>query len=116
MTEPTKTVVSLAGNEPVATIVPLTPEEIAELETLAPVRLPALSARQFYLALALNDLTAAVENTIAAIPEPGQTLVRIELEKATVFERDYPLLVSLATALDLTDEQIDVMWEAALTL
>ena len=116
MTEPTKTVVSLAGAEPVATIVPLTPEEIAELETPAPVRLPALSARQFHLALAVNGLTAAVENTIAAIPEPGQTLIRIELEKATVFERDYPLLVSLASALDLSDEQIDAMWAAGLAL
>jgi hypothetical protein len=75
-----------------------------------PAALLPLSARQFHLALALNGLAEPLEDAIATIPEPSQTLIRIEFERATEFRRDYPLLVSLSTALGLTDEQVDGMW------
>lgn len=92
---------------------------LAQIEEVAiePVsELAPLTARQFRLGLHAKGLLASVQSTIDALDEPERTAAQIEWEYATQIERDHPLVASLADQLDLTDEQIDDMWRAALAL
>lgn len=88
---------------------PPTPEEIRAL-------MPSLTARQFRLGLHGNELLSQVETALAALNEPDRTVAMIEWEYATSIDRGHHLVATLAAALDLTDEQIDAMWTASLTL
>ncbi|WP_150526822.1 hypothetical protein [Roseibium sediminis] len=80
--------------------------------------MPALSARQFRIALLLNGTPAsAVETIISQIPDPTQRAVaEVEWEYATSFTRGHELVVTLSTALGFTPEQVDELWEGALEL
>lgn len=90
---------------------PPTPEEIR-------AAMPSLTARQFRLGLVGAGFSLAqVEAAIAAIPDDQQRAVaEIEWEYASQFERMHPLIEQVGTALGLTVEQIDGMWQAALEL
>jgi hypothetical protein len=81
-------------------------------------RMPPLTARQFRLGL-LNDgisptqVTAAIDAMAAGVEKDK---ARIEWEYATTFNRMHPLIATIGTTLGLTDEQIDSMWAAAVSL
>jgi len=68
--------------------------------------------RQARLALAGADLLEAVEAWIATADEA----TRISWEFATEIRRDFPALAGAAAALELTEAQIDGLFEAAATL
>ncbi|MBW6421601.1 hypothetical protein KX729_09130 [Rhizobium sp. XQZ8] len=78
----------------------------------------SITKRQLSLALIRNGFSlAAVSAAIAAMPE-GQAKdeAEIEWEYTTDFERLNPTLLNVASALGLTPEQVDAMWEQALTI
>ena len=71
-----------------------------------------VSMRQARLALKQQGLLATVQSNINALPEESQ----IEWEYATTVERKSPLVVSLGTALGLTEEDLDNLFKLAITL
>ncbi|WEX07364.1 hypothetical protein [Chelativorans sp. AA-79] len=91
--------------------------EIAPYEPV-PNPLGPLTARQIRLGLIASGISLAqVEAAIEAIPDEGEReTAQVEWEYATQFLRHHPLMVQIATVLDLTDEQVDAMWASALTL
>jgi hypothetical protein len=78
----------------------------------------SVSARQIRLWLVAHGVSlAAVESAIDAIPDALQRdSVRVEWEYAPYVERSHPMLVPLAAALGLTEEQVDQAFVEAATL
>lgn len=72
----------------------------------------ALSMRQARLALLQAGLLSTVDAAISAMDEAA----RIEWEYATEVRRDNPLMVSMASSLGLTDEQVDALFSSAAQL
>jgi len=75
-----------------------------------------VSPRQARLALLGAGLLTQIEAGIAALPEPTKTAVTIEWEYATHVDRNSQWVGALAQALELTDEQLDQLFEVAATL
>ncbi|WP_051000065.1 hypothetical protein [Sinorhizobium fredii] len=80
--------------------------------------MPSLTARQLRLGLVSGGfIPAQVSAVIEGMQEGAEKeAARIEWEYATTFNRMHPLIASVGGALGLTDEQIDVLWTAALGL
>jgi len=89
-----------------------------EVEPLPPEPLGPLTARQLRLGLVTNGFNLdQVETTIATIEDAqDRAVAQIEWEYASLFERDHPLIAQVGASLGLTVEQIDTMWQQALTL
>jgi len=82
----------------------------------APAFVPVVSMRQARLALHGASLLTAVEAAINAMAEPAKTQARIEWDFATEVRRDWPLLVTLAGQLGLSDAEVDALFAAAAAL
>ena len=81
--------------------------------------LPTLTAAQLRLALlGLGVAAAQVEAAIDAMPgtETEREAARIQWEYETTFQRQHPLVVTLGTALGLTEAEIDEAWRQAAIL
>jgi hypothetical protein len=80
--------------------------------------MPTLTARQLRLGLVNNGYSMSqVSAVIEAMPEGAdKETARIEWEYATTFERPHTLIATVGTALGISEEQIDTMWEAAANL
>jgi len=74
-----------------------------------------ISARQLRLTLLRNGITIeSVEAKIAAMPEGiAKEEAKIEWASTGNFERSHPTLVLIASALSLTELQVDTMWRQA---
>lgn len=83
------------------------PQPFVVSQGIAPV-----TPRQIRLALTQLGLRAAVETAVTAASQD----VRDTWQYATAFERDNPLVASLATQLNVTSEQLDGLWRLAATL
>jgi hypothetical protein len=82
-------------------------------DVIEPPAIPmAVTRVQFRLALSALGLLAEVEQAIASSPSS----VQIEYADRQVFERSYPLILSMAAALGKTDAEIDAVFELAATL
>ncbi|MEQ0925208.1 hypothetical protein ABLT40_15830 [Acinetobacter schindleri] len=79
---------------------------------------PALTRRQFRLALVTNGYNLAdIETLIAQIEDDMQRqVIQIEWQDATVFERNNSSLLKMAAIMGLSSAQIDELWSQALTL
>lgn len=75
-----------------------------------------LQARQLRRALLDLGRLADVDKAIDALPEPARSQTRIDWEYDTTFRRDTPMIIQLATALGLTEQQVDEAWRAAMEL
>lgn len=77
-----------------------------------------LTARQFRLGLLQAGRSPdQVEAAIAAIPdETERNKAKIEWEYASEFQRQHPLIESVSAALGLSPEDVDTLWNEALTL
>jgi len=89
---------------------------LTDAETRA--RMPPLTARQFRLGLLTAGIsqiqvTAAIDAMAAGVEKDK---ARIEWEYGTTFNRVHPLVAMIGTMLGLTDEQVDGMWAAAVSL
>jgi hypothetical protein len=82
---------------------------INQTADLTPPVPESVSARQIRLWLVRNGVSlAAVDAAIDAIPEQLQRdSVRVEWDYAPYVERSHPMLVPLAAALGLTEQQVD---------
>lgn len=78
-------------------------------ELLAQARASAsLTRREFFLAL---DAAGMYDQVMALLADPlVPRSVKIELETATSFERNWPSLISMASSLGITDKQIDAIF------
>ena len=72
----------------------------------------ACTPRQARLALASQGLYEAVQTTVVAISDEA----RIEWEYATTVERTSPLIDAMKGVLGMTDEDLDNLFELAVTL
>jgi hypothetical protein len=94
-------------------------ERTPEDDVVPPEPPPAtVSARQIRLWLLGRGVSmAAVDAAIDAIPDAAQRdSVRVEWEYAPYVERSHPMLVPLAAALGLTEEQVDQAFVEAATI
>ncbi|WP_343625359.1 hypothetical protein [Roseateles puraquae] len=80
---------------------------------LAQFAVLTVTRRQALRALHDAGLLAEVENKLSLMPEPQQTLARIDWDNAQDFRRDFPLLLALAGAIGLTSAQVDDLFAAA---
>ena len=78
---------------------------------------PALTRRQFRLALVTNGYSLAdIETLIAQIEDDMQRqIIQIEWQDATTFIRTSPNLLFMANLMGLSAEQVDALWSQALT-
>jgi len=78
---------------------------------------PALTRRQFRLALVTNGYSLAdIETLIEQIPDEMQKqIIKIEWQDATTFTRTSPNLLTMANLMGLSSAQIDELWSQALT-
>ena len=74
-------------------------------------RLTPLTTRQFNLYMFDNNLTATIDAVFVDYPRE-----KIEFDGADKFERNSPTVAALSSALGWTEDQVDTMWEQALTL
>lgn len=79
---------------------------------------PALTRRQFRIALVTNGYSLAdIETLIAQIEDDMQRqIIQIEWQDATTFIRTSPNLLFMANLMGLSTEQVDTLWSQALTL
>jgi len=75
-----------------------------------------VTMRQARLALHERGLLSLVQDAIALIPEPDKTKIQIEWEYASEVDRNSSWVSVLQPALGLTDEQMDDLFETALSL
>lgn len=92
---------------------PITIEERDEILAPVPVIPQIVTMRQARRALLAANLYAQVNGAIAAMTGDEGDAARIDWEFATTVERTNPLFVILASALSLTEEQIDELFVAA---
>lgn len=77
----------------------------------------SLTRRQFKLALLENNLLETVEQTINTIEDPTlKTRIQIEYNESERFERSNQSVQYMLGFLNLTAEQVDEMWQYAMTL
>lgn len=77
---------------------------------------PTVSRRQARRALRAAGLLDDIEAAINALPEPARSDALIDWQDATEFARNWPLLITLAAALGLSDAQVDALFAAAAAL
>lgn len=79
---------------------------------------PALTRRQFRLALVTNGYNLAdIESLISQIEDDMQRqIIQIEWQDATTFHRTNPSLLAMAGMMGLTTAQVDELWSQALGL
>lgn len=76
-----------------------------------------LTRRQFKLGLLENGLLDLIEQRINAIEDPQmRTKIQIEYTESFNFERNSESVLFMSTLLELDEEQVDKMWEYAMTL
>ena len=90
-------------------------EEDKKQRYLASLR--PLTRRQFMLILVEYDLDETIEGLIDSIPDvKTRKQVKVEFKESTTFERLSPSVLQMCSLLELTEEQINEMWELGLTL
>lgn len=93
-------------------------ENEAALEQERLEKMPALTRRQFRMALVLSGYNLAdIETLINSIEDPMQRqITMIEWQDATTFHRTNPSLIVMAGLMGLDAETVDQLWLQALTL
>jgi len=88
--------------------------EETRLENLPPAPIPSkVPMRKARRALRAAGLLAMVDQALASIPGPAGDDARDDWEYSSEVHRDNPTLQALATALRLTDEQLDQLFITA---
>ena len=78
--------------------------------TIKPMR---VTARQACLALNAAGHMPAIESAIDALPANVRATARIEWERATHIERASQIVVMVASAIGLSESDVDALFEAA---
>lgn len=81
------------------------------------ITLKPLTRRQFKLVLLEKNLLNQIEDAISAIADDQiRTKIQIEYTESTEFVRSSDSVKYMCQLLDLSDEQVDAMWEEAMAL
>lgn len=92
---------------------PRTPEQRENYVTNS---LRPLTRRQFKLTLHRYDMLSTIEQKIASVPDANlRTLLQIEYEEATEFNRTSSSVLAMIQILGLTTAQVNTMWQWGLT-
>jgi hypothetical protein len=84
---------------------------------VVPPAVPAeVTMRQARLALAAAGKLAAVDAAISSLSEPQKSAAQIEWEYSAAVRRTQPLVLALAPAIGLSDEQLDALFIQAAAL
>lgn len=76
--------------------------------------LPALTRRQFKLALLHAGLTDEINTAIAAIADPStKAVIEIEYNEATEFHRTSDSVAYMCELLSLSNDEINTLWQQA---
>jgi phage terminase large subunit-like protein len=76
-----------------------------------------VSPRQIRTALVLSGISIqTIEQALDSLNEPEKSIAKIAWEFSNEFNRDNPLIDSLAPVLGLTSAQLDALWNLAKTL
>lgn len=101
---------------------------VVDPATLPPPVPAQISDRQFFHALAINEiitqeealaavkvgaLPASLASMIDQLPSDQKFSAEMLLSGATIFERDHPLMATLGTMMSWSDEQIDNLFRQA---
>jgi hypothetical protein len=96
-----------------ATCVGITDEEAATIQAAyIPPTPTKITPRQIRMALTQSNLRTQVETAVAA----GDQDLKDWYEFSTYFDRNHPQVLAMATALNVTDAQLDALWALAATL
>jgi len=79
-------------------------------------KVQSVSMRQARLALLQQNLLPQINTAIEALPSPAHEAAMVEWEYAATIRRDSQLVQSLASALQLNDNDLDAIFELASTL
>jgi len=93
--------------------------ETGEFTTPEPPPTPipqVVTMRQARLALLQQGLLASIQPAIDSLDEPHRSAASIEWEYSQTVERTRPFVLLLAQALNLTDDDLDALFELADTL
>lgn len=93
----------------------LTPEEISQKLDSKRSEM-VVTMRQARLALLAAGKLDLVDDAIALIPEPDHSKIKIEWQFASTVERKSPWMSTMGSALGLSDEEIDQLFESAKNL
>jgi hypothetical protein len=76
-----------------------------------------VTPRQIRIALVMSGFSiATIEAAIDSLPEPNKSIAKITWEYSVEFQRNNPLLNSMAPMLGLTESQVDGLFALASTL
>lgn len=98
----------------------MTQAEIDALDAIVPPSgnmFEPITRRQLRLTLVRNGISlAGVEQAIASMPAGlEKEEAQIEWADASTFNRNHPTLLLIASALGLTEAQVDAMWAEAVS-
>lgn len=79
------------------------------------IKITSVTPRQARLALLEANLLSNVENYISQLSEQDQKIAKIEWEYAITIERNSNFLKQITQALNLTEEDIDNLFNKAIT-
>jgi hypothetical protein len=78
---------------------------------------PSVSPRQMRIALITSGVSLQdIEDTLDSLPEPHRSIAKVTWEYSVEFQRNNPILISLAPMLGLTEQQVDDLFILASTL
>ena len=76
-----------------------------------------VTPRQIRIALVVSGFSlSTIESAIDSLPEPNRSIAKITWEYSVEFQRNNPLLSSMAPMLGLSEAQIDGLFALASTL
>lgn len=75
-----------------------------------------VTMRQARLALLSVNKLSLVDDAIALMPEPDKSQISVEWEYASTVERTSPWMTTMGSALGLTEDDLDNLFEVAATL
>ena len=85
-------------------------------QALLKAQLKPLSAYQFAKALNLNGLDTQIRSKLMELEDQSlASSIQFELDKKPTFERDSETLTYMVGLLGLTEDQVDSMWQQAMT-
>lgn len=77
----------------------------------------AVTPRQMRIALVMSGISLdTIESVINSLPEPTKTVTRVTWEYSVEFQRNNPLLNTMAPILGLSKQQVDNLFALASTL
>jgi hypothetical protein len=76
-----------------------------------------VSPRQMRIALIISGISPQdIESALDTLPEPNRSIAKTTWEYSVEFQRNNPILISLAPMLGLTEQQVDDLFTLASTL